>query len=188
MAELFNKLSFSVKKVLIIDDDIDFAESLGDILSLNEYEYIILQDSSTLEEVLNSFNPQVVLIDVRLGQENGINLISIIKKHCPETLCVIITAYAQIETSIKALQAGAYDYLRKPLNGEEILFTLDRCYEKIKLQYENDRSAENLRIQKRESDIRVKELNCLFTISSMLDKRNVSIDKVLSGIKFFGKV
>lgn len=289
------------KTVLIIDDDIDFAESLGDILDIHGYEFSIAQNSNSLLEAISLKNPQLALIDIRLGKENGIDLIAKIKQINPQILCVMMTAYAHIDTAVKALQSGAYDYLRKPISGEELISTLNRCYEKLSLEYENkeahsrlakseekyrclvdtmnegvvvlnghcsisyvnDRfceivgytpnelygmdvtllmdestrynicdcsiaeerkkfeivwnrkdgkqkttivapqnisqpdsneslcfavitditqrkySEEALRIQKREADIRVKELNCLFAISSMCDKVNMTLDEIL---------
>ncbi|MBU1863379.1 MAG: response regulator [Candidatus Omnitrophica bacterium] len=135
---------FSRRRILIVDDDTDFAESLGDILDLNDYTFAIAQNVDELTIQLDTFNPHIALIDIRLGQENGIDLIPIIRKKNSQTLCVMMTAYAHVETAIKALQNGAYDYLRKPIEGNELMATLERCYEKLKLEYDKETSDNKL--------------------------------------------
>ena len=141
---------FNIRRVLIIDDDIDFAESISDILILNNYKCLIAQTSEEIAALVQSFNPQVALIDIRLGQENGINLISLIKERRPNVLCIMITAYAHIETAVQSLQHGAYDYLRKPISGDELIATLDRSFEKLKLEYEKEQTKQTLQIRNKE--------------------------------------
>jgi DNA-binding NtrC family response regulator len=76
----------------------------------------------------------VALIDIRLDRSNGIALIAKLKKACPGILCVMMAAYAAIDTAVKALKEGANDYLRKPIDINDFLATLDRCFEKRRLE------------------------------------------------------
>ena len=123
-------------RILIIDDDQDFVASLKLILESENYQPLLAYSE---EEALESIGKNVVdlaLIDIRLGQDNGIELIPKLKKIQPDILCVMVTGFGSIETAVQALNNGAYDYLRKPVNPGELLATLRRGFEKIRLMKE----------------------------------------------------
>ncbi|MCI0525838.1 MAG: PAS domain S-box protein, partial [Nitrospira sp.] len=80
----------------------------------------------------------------------GLNLVATLKGIRSSTLCVMVTAYATMETAIQALQEGAYDYLRKPLNGLDLLATLDRCFEKLRLEREKTLAEDALKARNQE--------------------------------------
>jgi len=123
-------------RILIIDDDQDFVVSLKLILESDNYQPLLAYSE---EEALESIGKNVVdlaLIDIRLGQDNGIELIPKLKKIQPDILCVMVTGFGSIETAVQALNNGAYDYLRKPVNPGELLATLRRGFEKIRLMKE----------------------------------------------------
>jgi PAS domain S-box-containing protein/putative nucleotidyltransferase with HDIG domain len=141
---------YEKKRVCIIDDDIDFAESLSDILELHEYENLVIKNIASYQDELLSFKPHVCLIDIRLGNANGIDLIRKVKDSLPQTLCVMITAYAQIETAVTALKNGAYDYLRKPISGDELVSTLNRCFDKLQLEFDKDLAETTIKIRNKE--------------------------------------
>ncbi len=119
-------------RILIIDDDQDFAASLKLILESENYQPLLAHSE---EEALESIGKNVVdlaLIDIRLGQDNGIDLLVKLKKIQPDILCVMITGFGTMETAIQALKYGAYDYLRKPINPGELIVSLNRGLEKIR--------------------------------------------------------
>ncbi len=122
------------RRVMIVDDDIDFADSLQDILETEDY--FTKTASNPGDALLNAkaFDPYVALLDVRLGQANGLDLLTTLKQEYPHLLCITMTAYANVETAIRALQYGAYDYLRKPVHPEELTAILRRAFEKIELE------------------------------------------------------
>ncbi len=122
------------RKILIVDDDSDFADSMADILQLRNYKIAIANDETTAMNVIKDFDAHIALLDIRLGQTNGIDMIAKLKQD--NIICVMVTAYASIETALEALQYGAYDYLRKPVNMHELFTTLDRCFEKRQLEQE----------------------------------------------------
>ena len=95
------------KKILVIDDDKDFAESISDILESYGYDVEMAYSSKGCMTAIRNFHAQVALIDIRLGQADGINLISKLRDHNPQIICVMMTAYAAIDTAIKAIQQGA---------------------------------------------------------------------------------
>lgn len=123
-----------IRKILIVDDEKDFVLSLTDILETYGYDVGMAHNQSEAEEIIESFYADVVLLDVRLGHENGLNLIAKFKETCPNIIPVIMTAFAEADSAIEAFQEGAYDYLRKPLNPRQLLKTLERCFEKLQLE------------------------------------------------------
>lgn len=131
--------------VLIVDDDIDFASSLAGLLSLEGYRTPIAHDAAVALDRLESERVAVALVDVRLGIGDGVDLVRALRQRNPDLVCVMVTAYASIETAVEALKAGAYDYLSKPFYTEELLALLDRCFERIRLVEEKSRIAERLR-------------------------------------------
>ena len=128
------------RRVLIVDDDIDLAESLQEILESRDYKVAIAHDFTGAEKSAAMLRPHVALIDVNLGAENGLALITSLKAIVPGILCVMITARTEIENSIDALRRGAFDYLLKPLHPLETLSRLERCFEKIALQARAERA------------------------------------------------
>jgi len=124
------------RRILIVDDEKDFVLSLEDILESRGYCVEKAHSRKSAWEKIIHFDAQVALLDIRLGRSDGINLIDNFKKTRPGIVCVMMTAYATIDTAVRSLQKGAYDYLRKPFEADELLANLDRCFEKIQLENE----------------------------------------------------
>ena len=139
--ELKNVDPQSKPRVLIVEDDRDFANTLLTMLTLEEYEVELAYNSRDAQRSLVSFGADVVLIDVRLGQGSGIDLITSLKRLRQDVLCVVMTVFATADTAIAALKEGAYDYLCKPFHADELVATLDRCSERIDLTRANAAAA-----------------------------------------------
>ncbi len=120
-------------QIMIIDDDLDYADSLKMILENENYKAVLAHSEEEALESIEKNAVDLALIDIRLGQDNGIDLLLKLKKVRPSILCVMITGFGTIETAIQALRYGAYDYLRKPVNPEELIVSLNRGVEKIRL-------------------------------------------------------
>ena len=137
-------------RILIIDDDLDYADSLRMILENENYKTVLAHSEEEALESMEENAVDLALIDIRLGQDNGIDLLLKLKKMQPSILCVMITGFGTIETAIQALRYGAYDYLRKPVNPEELIVSLNRGFEKIRMVKE--RQAREARAKKLEVD------------------------------------
>ena len=131
--------SAALPRVMVVDDDRDFADSLASFLMLHGCDVMTANSDTAAERVCGSFGPDVALIDLRLGRTSGLDLIAKLGDRDPNLLCVIVTAYAEIETAIQAIRRGAYDYLRKPLRNDELLVVLNRCFERQELRREHHR-------------------------------------------------
>ncbi len=132
------------RQILVVDDDKDFADSLSNLLILEGFEVAAAYTTSEALTKLDQFPASVALIDIRLGDRTGLDLVSDVGRHHPDVLCVLMTAYASAETAIEALQAGAYDYLCKPFFSEDLLATLNRCFERINLTKSREQAEEAL--------------------------------------------
>jgi DNA-binding NtrC family response regulator len=139
-------------RILIIDDDLDYAASLKLILENANYNPLLAHSEEEALESIGKNAVDLALIDIRLGQDNGIDLLLKLKKRQPDILCVMITGFGTIETAIQALRYGAYDYLRKPVNPEELIVSLNRGFEKIRLV--KKRQAREARLKSNETDSR----------------------------------
>lgn len=117
------------RHVLLIDDDQDLADSLASLLALEGYAVTV---AHSLSEALASpaiASAQVALVDIRLGLDNGIDLVRALRERRPELVAVMMTAYASQESAVEALRVGAYDYISKPFHSTHLFHTLDRCFE-----------------------------------------------------------
>jgi two-component system, cell cycle sensor histidine kinase and response regulator CckA len=153
------------RKLLIVDDEKDFVLSLTDILESYGYKIEMAHTGKSAIEKIKNFDADVALLDIRLGNENGINLISRLKEEAPKLLFIVMTAYATADTAIEALQEGAYDYLRKPLNPMDLLAKLDRCFERLQLEREKVTAEEHYRllIDTMNDGVGVSDLDARFT-------------------------
>jgi len=126
--------SAASKRVLVVDDDVDLAESLQEILESRDYKAAAAHDIAEAERAAKDLLPHVAILDVNLGRENGLTLITTLREAYPGILCIVITARAEVEHAIDALRRGAFDYLLKPLHPLETLSRLEKCFDKIALQ------------------------------------------------------
>jgi len=129
------------RRVAIVDDDTDFADALADYLQLHGYSVATADGPDGAQGLLEEFDPEVALVDVRLGRHDGLQLVSTLKAARPDLICVVVTAYPEIESAVEAVRQVVYDYLKKPLHTEEVLSLLARCFETRQLQLDK-RAAE----------------------------------------------
>jgi signal transduction histidine kinase len=148
----------TVRALLIIDDDLGFAESLGDMLAPKGYAAVAVD---TAERALAALRhpsdgvaaAAVALIDVRLGGvDSGVDLISRLRLEHPELICVLMTASIDSETAIEALRRGAYDYYDKAAGPNSLFAVLDRCFDRVVLLREREAAYEALRLAKEEAE------------------------------------
>lgn len=124
------------RRILLVDDDRDFVEGIIDVLESRGFVVKTAYSAGSAADRIKEFDAHIALLDMRLGTKSGIDLIGSFSEARPGILCVMMTAYASVDTAVEALQRGAYDYLRKPLDMRELLSILDRCFEKIRLERE----------------------------------------------------
>lgn len=113
-----------MEKVLIVDDDITFNLMLKSFLEKNDFDVTQATSGKGALSAVDKATFDAVLVDLRLPDVNGIDLLKKIKKSLPKAILLLMTSYADIKTAVSAIKAGAYDYITKPLDPEELLLTL----------------------------------------------------------------
>jgi two-component system, NtrC family, response regulator AtoC len=135
--------------VLIVDDERTLARAIKAFLAESGYEAEVAGDAETALGMLESLRPDVVFSDVRLPGMNGIDLLRRIREYDAAIPVVIMTAYGTIEGAVEAVKLGAFDYLKKPVDLEELKLLADRAREtsqlKQELSYYRSRAAQPVR-------------------------------------------
>lgn len=122
------------KTLLIIDDDQFFCKTLTSYLTDQEY---VIHSAHTLKEGKNHFQRQktdVILLDQKLPDGNGIDLCNTILKANEHVKIIFITAFPSFDNAVKALRKGAFDYLSKPLEIEEVAMTVNQAFRTLELE------------------------------------------------------
>jgi len=122
--------------VLIVDDERTLARSIKTFLSESGYDAEVAGDGEKALELLESLRPDVVFADVRLPGMGGIELLQKIREFDATIPVVIMTAYGSIEGAVEAVKLGAFDYLKKPVDLEELKLLADRARETSLLEGE----------------------------------------------------
>src|SRR5215210_6289163 len=134
--------------VLIVDDERTLARTVKAFLTESGYEAEVAGDAEKALELLESLRPDVVFTDVRLPGMGGIELLQRIREFDPTIPVIIMTAYGSIEGAVAAVKMGAFDYLKKPVDLEELKLLADRAREnsllRQELSYYRRRAANDL--------------------------------------------
>jgi PAS domain S-box-containing protein len=133
--------------ILIVDDDESTRRSLSLIFGKKGYEAeTAATGQEAIEKAQGSFF-HLALLDVKLPDMEGVELIAPLEDLHPDMLVIMVTAYASLETAVQTLNAGASAYITKPLNMDEVLVTVREALEKQRLVFEKRRAEEKLRFQ-----------------------------------------
>lgn len=106
----------SNKKIMIADDDNEIIYAFREVINKSGYTSIEAQDGIQAIEKVVAEQPQIVFMDIAMPKLNGLEALSRIKENCPNLPVIIITGQGTIQTAIKAMQLGAFDYLIKPIS------------------------------------------------------------------------
>ena len=113
-------------RILIVDDDIDVIQSLVDVLEIeNSCHVESATNSSSLAQLLKRFRPDIAILDIKVGNENGLDYIPILRRSNPKMCCIMMTAYRDVNYAIDALRAGANEFLLKPIDPDKFLSLID---------------------------------------------------------------
>ncbi|GAB4538597.1 MAG: sigma-54 dependent transcriptional regulator [Thermodesulfovibrionia bacterium] len=132
-------------RILIIEDDPAMRLGMSHFLSTSGYDVTVCEDSRGATEILNKEGFDLVITDMRLPDDNGLNILKEIKRRHPQTGVIIITAFAEVKGAVQAIKDGAFDYLAKPFSNEELSVVIDRFFKFHKLELEVKRLRESIR-------------------------------------------
>ncbi|MFH1992805.1 MAG: response regulator [Pseudomonadota bacterium] len=128
----------NIPKVLIVDDDLRMCESLAALLKHQNYELKTCSSGRNAVDCLNKDVFDLVLLDMVIPDMDGYQIMDHINEQRLNTLVIVITGNVSTESAIGALRRGAYDYIRKPFEPEELLLTVKNGLDHRRLKREND--------------------------------------------------
>ena len=120
----------NVTKVLLLDDDPHMGQILNDILALKGFEPITVTTGAAALARIEQQDIDVVLIDIKLQDMSGLEVLRTIKTRTPNTECIVLTGHATQATAIEAVNLGAYSYFQKPYEVDQLLVAIRRAAEK----------------------------------------------------------
>src|SRR5256885_9045423 len=122
------------KRILLIDDEVNARSALKTLLGDEGYEIREAKDGEEALAQLPDFAPAVVLCDVRMPRMDGLAFLKKAKEQGSDAVCLMMTAFANVESAVEAMRAGAENYLVKPLALEALLVFLEKAVEKRQLE------------------------------------------------------
>jgi len=122
--------------LLIIDDEPMVRLGLGEMLRTDGFRVDEADSAAAAEQRLKGSPPALVLTDMQLGDGSGLDLIPQFREAWPEVPVIMMTAHGSIDTAVTAMQRGAYSYLQKPLNSEELLVVVRKALETSRLEWQ----------------------------------------------------
>jgi DNA-binding NtrC family response regulator len=125
------------KNILIIEDEETLRESLKRIFLKDDYSVDTADSAEEAINLIETGSYDVIISDIILPRISGIELLNRLHEELPEQIFIVMTAYASVETAVKALRAGAYDYIMKPIVHEELKQVVRNAIRQRQLQTEN---------------------------------------------------
>ena len=121
------------KKVLLVEDENVFAKAVQKHLQRAGYKVEIAGDLETARKEYKNNSPDLILLDMRLPDGSGLDLLSEIKASDTNTAVLVMSAYGELEDAVSAMKLGASDYLKKPIDLEELLINVEKVLDKNEL-------------------------------------------------------
>ena len=123
--------------ILVVDDEPLQRDILKTILEDSGYETHTASSGEEAVKIAKTFSPDIILTDLKLGEMNGVELLSEAQKEQIAPAVIIMTAYGTVSSAVEAMKKGAFDYMTKPLDKDVLLITIERACERMELLKEN---------------------------------------------------
>jgi two-component system response regulator PilR (NtrC family) len=134
--------------ILVVDDELSMRELLEYMLNREGYQVTCAEDGRKAIRLLEKNQYDLLLCDIKLGDISGLDVLRASKKNSQDTVVILISAYASTETAVEAMNEGAYDYVPKPFDKDELLQTVAKALDIRTVEHEkqllNDQLKENL--------------------------------------------
>jgi DNA-binding NtrC family response regulator len=117
-------------RILIVDDEEDFVTALAERLTLREYEVATSFSGQDAMEKVKEHNYDIIILDVKMPGTSGIDVLKEIKNLKPLTEVIMLTGNATVETAIEGMKLGAFDYLMKPCETDDLTVKIETAYKK----------------------------------------------------------
>ena len=129
-------------RVLLVDDEEEFVETLAQRLEVREFDVITALNGAEALEQLEREDADLVILDLQMPGEDGISVLRKIKELKPLVEVIMLSGHATVETAIEGMKLGAFDFLIKPTETEELVEKINRAFGRKSDQDERIREAE----------------------------------------------
>ncbi len=161
-------------RVLIVDDEEYIRLSLSELLSYIGFEVATAANGEDALSKLTENRFDIAFMDIKIPGMNGVELLGRVRKAYPDVSVIMMTGYATVENAVEAVKLGAYDFLRKPYDIEEIKVSINRLLEKKKLEEECKLWEEALRNTLDELEKKVEERTAELSKTNLLLKQEIT--------------
>ncbi len=127
------------EKILIIEDEKLIRWSLAELLTKEGYQVFSAEEGNSALKLMDEESFDLILLDNKLPDIEGMDILRLIIKDYADIPIIIMTAYGSVDQAVEAIKSGAYDYLNKPLNFDELLITIQKALETTRLRREISR-------------------------------------------------
>jgi DNA-binding NtrC family response regulator len=123
-------------RVMVVDDDEGVRGVLAAVMGKAGYQTLLVEDGARLREVLGGPRPEVMLLDLKLPDADGLDLLPLVKRAWPQTEVIVLTGHATLDAAVEATKRGAYHFQKKPFDPKSLLLTVERALEHQRLHEE----------------------------------------------------
>ncbi|HEY3244126.1 MAG TPA: response regulator, partial [Phycisphaerae bacterium] len=123
--------------ILIVDDEAAMREGLSECLRQDSYDVHTCGDVASAQKLLSERVFDLVITDLVMEPRDGMELLEWVQERRPETAVIMITGYSTVATAVEAMRKGAFDYIAKPFQLDEVRMTVQRAVQTTGLQREN---------------------------------------------------
>jgi len=113
-------------RILLVDDEVEFVETLCERLSLRGYNVKAVSSSLEAVPLIYSFSPNLVILDIKMPEMNGIEFLKLIKKINPSIDVIMLTAFGNMNFVEESMESGAIEYIIKPIDIKELIIKIER--------------------------------------------------------------
>ena len=125
--------------ILIVDDEQDIRDGSERILTRMKFDVSTAANGQEALEVFQEIKPDIVLLDLKMPGMDGMEVLERIRNIDDNTIVIVITGYATVETAIEAMKQGAYDFIPKPFDPDQLRIVVNRASDKVRLTREAER-------------------------------------------------
>jgi DNA-binding NtrC family response regulator len=123
-------MSISQTKVLLVDDEVEFASALAERLQLRNYDVKTATNALEALGIVHSYLPDVIILDLKIPGMGGIDTLKTIKKFNPEIEVIILTGHGDVQSVEEGIKGGAFEYIMKPVDIGELTSKIDKARKK----------------------------------------------------------
>ncbi len=132
-------------RVLVIDDELSIRKLMEKELATPQRRIVTADSVATAKKRIAEETFDVIVADIRLPDGDGLDLLSLFRQVLPDVEVILITGYGTVESALKAMKLGAYDYITKPFDLERLEVVLDKAFERVCLKRENRRLLQGIK-------------------------------------------